>query len=149
VVSDIWYDFIKERIFVELKREGRCQERLIIAGSLTNEIASEAYQDFLKELGLVDSASGYCQDLSRCYTATSQNSIYSASANNKAEFIQDRVLVPENAYIVDSRRGFSDYESADAVGAKYGVDTIWPSDRMGWFTTINLPRCPLIKLNLN
>ncbi len=140
VQGKIWFEFIKDRINSEIAKPGRCMERIIVAGSLTNDLSLEPYRNFVQELKLADVTSGICQELSECYTASSKNTIFSSVYPAGGEFIQDRILVPQGAYIFESNRSFEG--NLKLPSKMYELGYLWPSIRMGWKASVNLPRCP-------
>lgn len=143
----IWYSFLEERIIERLRSFRHCPKRVIVAGLMPGSEENPRFRSLLQRARLKDTAVGFCQIPSRCYTATPTNEIFMATEGEKSPVRTDRILVSESAYVYGSGRVFDDPDSSPRYGNDLGVSQLWPTQRFGWMSQIRLARCNERELN--
>lgn len=141
VPASQWLPLVREKILSRLKRFGHCNKRVILAGSLPGDTEAPGFRDFLEQMQLKDSASGYCQVASNCFTATPVNDIFLATIGDESPQISDRLLFPRSAYVSTSTRSFASPDAENTYGAQFGLKKLWPTQRFGWASAVRLARC--------
>jgi hypothetical protein len=137
----IWYSFLEERIIERLRQFRHCPKRVIVAGLMPGSEENPRYRALLNGARLKDSAVGFCQIPSRCYTSTPTNDIYMATEGERSPVRTDKILVSESAYVYNSGRVFDDPDPSPRYGKDFGINQLWPTQRFGWMSQIRLARC--------
>ena len=137
----IWYNFIQERILERLRIFRHCSQRVILAGLMPGSEDNPKYQELLREARLKDTAAGFCQIPSRCYTATPSNEIFMATEGDQSPSRMDRVLVSDTAYVYTGARAFDEADTVSRFTKEFGLNQLWPTQRFGWMTQVRLGRC--------
>ena len=118
-----------------------CSSRLLIAGVFAQAVYDSTYQNFLHTLQLRDTADGFCEQESQCYTHTPTNKMYDLLFTDSVPKRAVRILVPQKALIANSRRNFAQPGVPRSYNARYGLSETWGSLYAGWLTEIHLPQC--------
>lgn len=139
--QDTWLEFVESKIKERAQSADFCQKRLIIAGYIPFNDLSENFQKFILRYDLKDSASGFCLEENRCYTATPTNEIFLATVGDESPTRSDRIYVNQAAFIYSSRRNFSSSDALDEYAKGFGMQALWPSQRYGWGVQLRMPRC--------
>lgn len=137
----LWYTFIQERILERLRLFRHCSKRVLVAGLMPGNEDKSRYMDFLRGVGLKDTAVGFCQIPSRCYTATPSNELYMATEGDQSPVRVDRILVSDSAYVYSSSRVFDEPDQSPRYGKEFGLHQLWPTQRFGWMSQVRLARC--------
>lgn len=137
----IWYSFLEERIVERLRLFRHCPKRVIVAGLMPGSEENPRYLSLLKSARLKDTAVGFCQIPSRCYTSTPTNELFMATEGERSPVRTDRILVSESAYVYSSGRVFDDPDPSPRYGKELGINQLWPTQRFGWMSQIRLARC--------
>lgn len=136
-----WFSFIQERTLNRLERFHHCPKRLIVAGYLPGDVTARSYKDFIDTLQLRDSATGFCQIESRCFTATPINELFMATVGDESPTRVDRIFVHRSAFVSTSSRNFETPDPQSRYAREFGLPRLWPTQRFGWMTSVRLPRC--------
>ena len=139
--SGLWYSLLEEKIRNSVKVLNSCLERVIVAGYLPFEQDSRRFKDFLSELGLKDTGTGFCQNAERCQTASAQNAIFVATRGNATPAQLDRVMTHRWAHVYSAGASFTRTLETNEYRESYGLSRVWASQRYGWFTRVKLPTC--------
>lgn len=137
----IWYSFLEERIIERLRFFRHCPKRVIVSGLMPGSEENPRYLSLLQSARLKDTAVGFCQIPSRCYTATPTNELFMATEGEKSPVRTDRILVSESAYVYNSGRVFDDPDPSPRYGKDLGISQLWPTQRFGWMAQVRLARC--------
>jgi len=141
-----WYDFIKERVREWIRQEHVCSKRIIIAGYMPGDAGTLSLSALVRDLGLKDTSSGFCQIDSKCYTATPTNDIFLATVGDESPARTDRIYVSQGAVVYASARNFAEVSPKNRYVSEFGLSHLWPTQRFGWVSQLRLPRCTQAEL---
>lgn len=136
-----WFSFLQHEMHTTLEGAGVCKERVIVGGHINADIDSAPYQAWLRDFGLVDSSTGFCDDEEECFTATSANETYLRIAGEGYHERADRLLVHKSAHVMESAREFAKPAVLQADVLFHGQKKLWASKRFGWGASIRFARC--------
>ncbi|MFK7872066.1 MAG: hypothetical protein AB8C84_02695 [Oligoflexales bacterium] len=136
-----WYGVLRDRIDVFLDRENICPQRVIVGGFMPQDVGVGQYDIFKNGLELMDTAQEFCEQESRCYTATPLNEFYYGVYGDRRPTHTDRVLVHKSALVYSGNVSFKNSMTADEYLQSKGLHELWASDRFGWSTVVRLARC--------
>jgi hypothetical protein len=139
--SGLWYSFLGDKIREAVTALGSCLERVVVAGYLPFEQDSRRFQDFLTDLGLKDTGTGFCQNAERCQTASPQNAIFVSTRGNSTPAQLDRVMAHRWAQVFSAGASFTRTMETSEYKDSYGLSRLWAAQRYGWFTRTRIPLC--------
>lgn len=139
--SGLWYSFLEDKIRDAVTALGSCLERVIVAGYLPFEQDSRRFQDFLSDLGLKDTGTGFCQNAERCQTASPQNAIFVSTRGNSTPAQLDRIMTHRWAHVFSAGASFTRTMETSEYKNSYGLSRLWAAQRYGWFTRARIPLC--------
>lgn len=139
--QDYWLDFLDSRIKARSLDPDFCEKRIIIGGHIPVSDLSENFQKLIVRYDLKDSASGYCTEENRCYTATPTNDVFLATVGDESPSRVDRIYINQSSFVYSSRRNFENLDNNDEYIKGFGIEALWPSQRFGWGVQLRLPRC--------
>lgn len=118
-----------------------CSQRLIFAISASPEL-EERIMKLSEIFELQDSAKGFCNTESACYTANSVNQIFDLVYGEILPRRVDFLLVSRSASIRMSEPNMKEPKQTELTYFKqFGLDSLWASDRYGWKAELTLARC--------
>lgn len=136
-----WYRFVSQRILETQKETGICGQRTILAGHFGGSEGQPDYINMIKALSLRDTAHGFCEKESSCYTDSSENDLYLLTKGDKRPSRSIRILVHKEALVYTATRNFDKISSRFEISAEETLSALPPSPYFGWLSTIRLPRC--------
>ena len=139
--SGLWYSLLEEKIRDSVSQLDSCLERVIVAGYLPFEQDSRRFKDFLSELGLKDTGTGFCQNAERCQTASNQNAIFLSTRGDASPSQLDRVMTHKWAVVFSAGASFTRTMETGEYKDAYGLSRVWAAQRYGWVTRVKLPVC--------
>ena len=136
-----WYRFVSHRILETQKETGICPQRTILAGHFGGSEGQSDYTEMLRLLSLKDTAHGFCENESACYTDSSENDLYLLTKGDRRPGRSIRILVHQQTLIYTATRNFDKITSQFQIASGETLSALPPSPFFGWLTTIRLPRC--------
>lgn len=135
------YEQLSEIIDTETKASGLCPGRVLVGGILPEDRVGSSHVRFLSKFGLVDSARGFCAELSECYTEATSNEIRKLQTETGFESRHVRLYVHESAKVFGASRNLEESEAFGIFGGSYGLERYHASDRYGWNVELSLRNC--------
>ena len=140
--SQQWFHELKKKIKQRLLSTDTCQNRLIIGGYFTNEPNNPYYLKLLQDLRLKDTAQGFCELETSCYTLDPRQDLAQLALQDQSLNRSDRILVPIDAAVLNSQLNFNTSVPAPPTfQATYGLKKLFPSIRFGWQSNVIMPAC--------
>lgn len=140
------FNKIIDDISQKMKSEQICSKRLILALS-ASPVHNENLLKLAQTFELQDSAKGFCNAESDCYTASSLNPIFDLTYGEKTPERMDFLFVHPTAKIYRSEPNMKEPGQSDLGYFKqFSLKSIWVSDRFGWSTDLTLARCEASKV---
>lgn len=137
------------KISTALKLGNTCRQRLLLVGHAPPE-SFDKINKIKDAFNLKDSAKGFCNMESHCYTASPSNLLFQKTYGEAYSQRVDFILINELSIIHTSSPAFSQAkESKLGYYKQYGMEFLFPSVRFAWLSEIRLPRCsePLKRKN--
>lgn len=136
-----WFQLIEDRALARMKKYHSCPKRLVVGGYIPGDITARNYKNFVDNLQLIDTASGFCQVESKCFTATPINELFMATVGDESPARVDRIFAHRTAFVAVSARNFEQTEAKTGYAKDFGLSRLWATQRFGWYTSLRLPRC--------
>ena len=138
----LWFRFISERIEGARLRFAVCKERVLVAGRFGGSEAQADYLALLRDHELKDTADGFCEQESDCYTDNSENPLFLKSRGDIRPGRSVRILSHKRAHVYSSGRNF-DTSGSERVPGGGGLTKGPPVPFAGWLSVLRLPKCPV------
>jgi hypothetical protein len=136
-----WYERLELALEEIIQKSEICPERFIFAGELPEDKIDNADESIFERLGFKDAATGYCGDLTECYTEDGTNPINKSLSDGVVPTRNLRMYVHGQTKIYASLRNLTNTVKIDARNDKYKIGEMSASHRYGWLSTILLPKC--------
>ena len=102
----------------------------------------EKLNEFASRLGLQDAAKGFCNIASKCYTVNPQNEIFYIARGEFLPSRSDFLFVPKATKVSISGSNLTEGQHPETTYyKKFGLSSLWASERSGWFTSLRFARC--------
>lgn len=133
---------ISQQMEAYLIQNQLCAKRVILAGTLPFDEDNILYQEFKNKWGLIDVAKEICQVERNCYTTSESNEIFLKTSEGEKPSRMDKILVHKYSTVTSSTRNFLLSKTPEFLYyKKFGLASLWPSQRFGWLASIKLMRC--------
>lgn len=139
--ADAWYQSVTQEIKMLQEQVKVCSQRLIVAGHIPGSGIWPGYSQFIADLGLRDTASGFCEAASDCLTTSPQNDLFAAIGGGASGSHSERILVHQEVIVFSSGISMQKIRPISVNGPQYGIHRLWASPRFAWESELRLPKC--------
>jgi len=136
-----FFIFLRNKIEESIMAQEDCLNHIIVAGHFGGEKLHNLNL-MMRFLGLIDTASDFCDDGKMCDTKNPSNPILNSSSLENKFSRTDRIFVHKSTRIENAGITYSEHTSSlPSFKAKYQLHSMAPSLRYGWQAKIKFARC--------
>lgn len=139
----LWFGVIGSKIKEFLDSTGICSKRMVLAGYFgdTSSASQPDYLKMLEALQLADTAWGFCEHESLCYTGDVDNALYTATVADPSPERGERILLHRSALVYSSQRNMLSRNKQPLYASPYHLSSLAPTDSYGWISSVLFASC--------